>query len=112
MTASGASGAEQPRGANRGLHSSPDRGNYARKSAQSAGHGRCFAALAMPSRSESSHERTFRSAVRDTRGSLNVEYAVLYGVVGLVIALGLAAVGPRVVQQYSKQRAVLYQPTP
>lgn len=50
--------------------------------------------------------------VRDTRGSLYVEYAVLYALVGFVIAMVLVALGPRVVRQYSEQRNVLYQPTP
>ncbi|HEX3595819.1 MAG TPA: hypothetical protein VHU80_11990 [Polyangiaceae bacterium] len=59
-----------------------------------------------------SRRHEVRALARDTRGSLYVEYAVLYGLVGLVIALGLVAVGPRVVRQYSKQRAVLYQPNP
>ncbi len=49
---------------------------------------------------------------RDTRGSLYVEYAVLYALVGFVIAMCSSLSGPRVVRQYSEQRNVLYQPTP
>ena len=49
---------------------------------------------------------------RDTRGSVYIEYVVVYALVGLVIAVGLVAIGPRVVEHYSRERQVLYQSSP
>ncbi len=55
---------------------------------------------------------SLRRLHRDTRGSIYLEYVVVYALVGLVIAVGLVAIGPRVVQHYSLQRQVLYQSSP
>jgi Flp pilus assembly pilin Flp len=52
------------------------------------------------------------SLARDTGGAAYLEYLVVYGAVGLVVAAALAAIGPSVVQHYSAERQVLYQSSP
>jgi Flp pilus assembly pilin Flp len=49
---------------------------------------------------------------RDERGALFVEYAALVAFVGLVVAVMLATLGPRVVRAYSERRAALYSHSP
>jgi Flp pilus assembly pilin Flp len=49
---------------------------------------------------------------RDARGALFVEYAVLVAFVGLVLALMLVTLGPRLVREYSARRATLYSHSP
>lgn len=50
--------------------------------------------------------------VRDTRGAVLVEYVLGFGLVAIVIALGLASLGPDVVRTYAGRRAALYQHSP
>jgi Flp pilus assembly pilin Flp len=52
------------------------------------------------------------SLVKDTRGSLLVEYLVVVAFAGLLVAAGLASLGPTLVKNYSGQRAALYQSNP
>lgn len=49
---------------------------------------------------------------RSTRGFLYVEYIILTLFAGITVALGMATFGPKLVDTYSKRRAVLYAPTP
>ncbi len=53
-----------------------------------------------------------RRLERDARGAVFVEYAVLVAFVGLVLALMLVTLGPRVVREYSARRASLYSHSP
>jgi len=48
----------------------------------------------------------------DTRGAVLVEYLVIAAFAGLLVAVGLASLGPKVVHRYSQQRAALYQSNP
>jgi Flp pilus assembly pilin Flp len=48
----------------------------------------------------------------DTRGVVLVEYLIIVVFAGLVVAVGLARLGPKVVRNYSGQRAALYQSNP
>lgn len=48
----------------------------------------------------------------DTRGAVMVEYLIVAAFAGLVVAMGLAKLGPSVVKTYSGQRATLYQSNP
>ena len=48
----------------------------------------------------------------DTRGAVLVEYLIVVAFAGLLVALGLASLGPKVVKNYSGQRAALYQSNP
>jgi hypothetical protein len=52
------------------------------------------------------------SLVRDTRGSVLVEYLIVLTLAGVVVAVGLATVGPKTVRNYSGQRAALYLSNP
>ncbi|HEX2673598.1 MAG TPA: hypothetical protein VHM25_22120 [Polyangiaceae bacterium] len=52
------------------------------------------------------------SLLSDTRGSVMVEYLIVATFAGLVVAIGLASLGPHVVKTYSGQRATLYQSNP
>lgn len=53
-----------------------------------------------------------RRVTRDTRGAVLVEYIILVTCVGLLVALALTEMTPRLVQSYSRQRASMYQPYP
>jgi Tfp pilus assembly protein FimT len=48
----------------------------------------------------------------DTRGAVLVEYLVVVAFAGLLMAMGLASLGPKLVKNYSGQRASLYQSNP
>ena len=48
----------------------------------------------------------------DTRGAVLVEYLVVAAFAGLLMAAGLASLGPKLVKVYSGQRASLYQSNP
>jgi hypothetical protein len=50
--------------------------------------------------------------VRDTRGSVLLEYLIVAAFAGLIVAVGLATIGPKVVRNYSGQRAALYLSNP
>jgi Flp pilus assembly pilin Flp len=50
--------------------------------------------------------------VNDSRGAVFVEYAALVAFVGLVLALMLVSLGPRVIREYSARRAALYSHSP
>ena len=52
------------------------------------------------------------SLAQDTRGAVLVEYLIVVAFAGLLVAAGLASLGPRLVQNYSGQRAALYQSNP
>jgi len=52
------------------------------------------------------------SLVKDTRGAVLVEYLIVATFAGLLVAVGLASLGPKLVKNYSGQRAALYQSTP
>jgi Tfp pilus assembly protein FimT len=52
------------------------------------------------------------SLIVDTRGAVLVEYLIVISFAGLLVAIGLASLGPRVVKIYSGQRATLYQSNP
>lgn len=52
------------------------------------------------------------SLARDTRGSVLVEYLIVLTLAGVIVAVGLATVGPKTVRNYSGQRAVLYLSNP
>jgi len=52
------------------------------------------------------------SLLEDTRGAVLVEYLVVVAFAGLLMAVGLASLGPKVVKNYSGQRAALYQSNP
>jgi Flp pilus assembly pilin Flp len=53
-----------------------------------------------------------RSLLVDTRGAVMVEYLIVAAFAGLLMAAGLASLGPKVVKLYSGQRAALYQSNP
>ncbi len=55
---------------------------------------------------------TSRNLLRETRGSVFVEYIVLVVFVGLVVAIALTKEAPRTLLMYSSQRAALYQSNP
>lgn len=50
--------------------------------------------------------------LRDTRGGVLLEYLVVATFAGVIVAVALAAVGPRTVRNYSGQRAALYLSNP
>ena len=50
--------------------------------------------------------------LRDRRGSAQLEYLIAFAFVGLAIVAALAAVAPRVLRDFSAQRALLYQHQP
>lgn len=52
------------------------------------------------------------SLLEDTRGAVLVEYLVVAVFAGLLMAVGLASLGPKLVKNYSGQRAALYQSNP
>jgi len=52
------------------------------------------------------------SLATETRGAVLVEYLVIAAFTGLLVAAGLASLGPKVVKNYSGQRAALYQANP
>ena len=56
--------------------------------------------------------RAPKSLLRDERGALLVEYAVLVGVVGLVVAAALVRSGGSLVNPYQVTRDALIQPYP
>jgi Flp pilus assembly pilin Flp len=52
------------------------------------------------------------SLYADSRGGVLVEYVILAALVGVVVAISLAAIGPATVRNYSAQRAALYLSNP
>jgi len=52
------------------------------------------------------------SLLADTRGAVLVEYLIVAAFAGLLVAVGLASLGPKLVKNYSGQRAALYQSNP
>lgn len=60
----------------------------------------------------SSERCTARSLAQDASGVVFVEYIVLVAFVGTVLALGLFALGPQVIAEYSDSRATLYSHSP
>lgn len=52
------------------------------------------------------------SLLEDTRGAVLVEYLIVVAFAGLLVAVGLASLGPKLVKNYSGQRAALYQSNP
>jgi hypothetical protein len=48
----------------------------------------------------------------DTRGAVLLEYVMFAALVGVVVAVALASIGPATVRNYSGQRAVLYLTNP
>ena len=52
------------------------------------------------------------SLLVDTRGAVMVEYLIVAAFAGLLTAIGLATLGPKMVKNYSGQRAALYQSNP
>ena len=52
------------------------------------------------------------SLLVDARGAVLVEYLVIAAFAGVLVAAGLASLGPKVVKNYSGQRAALYQSNP
>lgn len=55
---------------------------------------------------------TPRTFLKDVRGSLLVEYVVLLGLCGLVIAAALIQVGPSILNLYQPTRSTLTAPVP
>jgi Flp pilus assembly pilin Flp len=49
-----------------------------------------------------------RDLARDEQGAIFTEYTIVLAFAGLVVAIALAALGPRVVNSYSSRRGVLY----
>lgn len=52
--------------------------------------------------------RRGRDLLRDERGSVFTEYTIVFAFAGLIVAIALAALGPKVVSSYSSRRGVLY----
>ena len=46
--------------------------------------------------------------LRDQRGSIFTEYTIVFAFAGLVVAIALAALGPKFVNSYSSRRGLLY----
>jgi Flp pilus assembly pilin Flp len=53
-----------------------------------------------------------RALMRDARGVVSTEYAIILGTVGLIAAGALVAAGPRVLSAYQHSRDILAQPFP
>jgi len=49
-----------------------------------------------------------RTLLRDERGSVFTEYLIVFAFAGLLVAIGMATLGPKEVTSYSSRRAVLY----
>jgi Flp pilus assembly pilin Flp len=49
---------------------------------------------------------------RDTRGAAMTEYVILVGTVGLAIVFALITVGPKLVKDFGRSRAILTSPMP
>ena len=52
--------------------------------------------------------RTRRSLLRDEAGAVFTEYTIIFAFAGLVVAIALAALGPKVVNSYSSRRGLMY----
>lgn len=48
------------------------------------------------------------SLLRDELGAVFTEYTIVLAFAGLVVAIALAALGPRVVNSYSSRRGLMY----
>jgi Flp pilus assembly pilin Flp len=53
-----------------------------------------------------------RRLLRDTRGAVNVEYLLVAGFVGIVTAVAIMSVIPRVKAHYENRTIMLSQPYP
>ncbi len=49
-----------------------------------------------------------RTFWRDEHGAVFTEYLIVFAFAGLLVAIGLATLGPKEVNSYSSRRAVLY----
>ena len=49
-----------------------------------------------------------RALLSEESGVVFTEYVIVFAFAGLLVALGMAALGPKVVHSYSSRRAVLY----
>jgi Flp pilus assembly pilin Flp len=50
--------------------------------------------------------------VADPRGAVTAEYAILLGVVGVVVAAAIAGLGPPLVEEYARSQAIILAPYP
>ena len=56
--------------------------------------------------------RCLADVARDPRGAVMSEYVVLVGVVGVVLAAAVAALGPSLLASYYRARGILIVPMP
>lgn len=49
-----------------------------------------------------------RNLLRDEAGAVFTEYTIVFAFAGLIVAIALAALGPKVVNSYSSRRGLLY----
>ncbi|MET0795542.1 MAG: hypothetical protein ABW061_28745 [Polyangiaceae bacterium] len=49
-----------------------------------------------------------RDLLRDELGAVFTEYTIVLAFAGLLVVIGLAALGPKVVNSYSSRRGLLY----
>ncbi len=52
--------------------------------------------------------RQRRSLLRDEAGSVFTEYTIVLAFAGLVVAIAMATLGPKVVNSYSNRRGLMY----
>ena len=50
--------------------------------------------------------------VADPRGAVTAEYAILLGVVGVAVAAAIAGLGPPLVEEYARTKAIILAPYP
>ncbi len=53
-----------------------------------------------------------RAWIRDSRGAIATEYAVVVGTCALVVSAALAALGPPLIASYQTSRGILISPVP
>lgn len=58
------------------------------------------------------NDKTRRSLIRDRRGAVMTEYAVLLGTVCIGFAAAIAALGPSLVANYEKSQGIILSPFP
>ncbi len=59
-------------------------------------------------RRRSTVSTALRALFGDERGAVFTEYTIVFAFAGLVVAIALATLGPKVVNSYSSRRGVLY----